>query len=159
MSTRYISNAVVALLGGLVVVLTFALSSTVGVAWVAFAVAIGVIGVSALSQLDRRRGLAQRLLDAMMIVVGGTLIGTSIVFGGTLVVWLAFALALGFVGLAFGGMTLHEVETWRSAHWLDELHWLVPEARRPAIGEVPPRGEHEAMAPTGEATTNQPRAA
>lgn len=158
MSTRYISNAVVALLGGLVVVLTFALSSSVGVGWVAFAVAIAVVGISVLSQLDRRRGLAQRMLDGTLVLVGGTLIATSIVFGGTTMVWLAFALALGLVGLAFGGMTLHEIESWRAAHWLDELHWLAPEVRRPAIGEVPPSEEHEAMVTRAE-TTSPPRAA
>lgn len=127
LSTRYLSNAVIALLGGLVVVLSMGLSSTVAVAWVAFGVAIGVVGISVLAQLDTRRGVVQRVLDAGMVAAGGTLIAVSLAFGGPTVMWLSFGLALGLVVIAFAGLTLNEVETWRTTHELGRLHRLVPE--------------------------------
>lgn len=140
MSTRYLSNAVVALLGGAVVVLSMGLSSATAISWIAFGVAIGIVAIAAAVQLDTRRGMAQRIMDLTTVAVGGTLIAVSVVFGGTTVVWLVFALALGLIGLGFAGLTLHEVETWRARHELGQLHWLVPESagRRevPTVGRA-----------------------
>lgn len=128
MSTRYLTNAAIALLGGFVVVISMGLASTTAIGWVAFGVAIGVVGILALAQLDTKRGLTQRLLDGALTAVGGTLIAVSVVFAGTTVMWLAFALALGLVGVAFAGLTLHEISTWRAMHRLGRLRWLGPEA-------------------------------
>lgn len=128
MSTRYLSNALIALLGGLVVVTSLTLA-TVPAAWVAFGIAIGVVAISILVQLDAKRGLAQRGMDAMLAVTGGAMIVTSRLLGAATVSWVTFALALGFVALAFAGMTLHEVMAWRSGHGLGELHWLDPTTR------------------------------
>jgi len=36
----------------------------------------------------------------------------------------AFGLSLGFVAVAFAGMTLNEIETWMSAHQGGEVHQL-----------------------------------
>lgn len=127
MSTRFFTNAAIALLAGVVVVLSVGMRSTVGAAWVAFAIGIGVVAISALAQLDTRRGVTQRLLDTAMVATGGTLIGASIVYGGSVVKWLVFALALGLAGLAFAGMGLHEIENWRGTRDLGQLHWLAPE--------------------------------
>lgn len=137
MSTRYVTNAVIAILAGLVVVLSMGLSSTVAVGWTAFGIAIGIVAVSLIAQLDTRRGGVQRLLDGLLVAVGGTLIGVSIFFAGTTLTWLAFALALGAVGTAFAGMTAHEVESWRSAHQLGQLHVL----RQHRFGERAQTGE------------------
>lgn len=142
MSSRFSSNALIALLGGLVVVLSMALGSTTALAWVAFGIAIGVVAIAAIAQLDTHRGMAQRLLDVGTAAVGGTLIAVSVVFAGTTVMWLAFALALGLVGVSFVGLTLHEVESWRASHQLGELHWLAPES--PARREVPTAGPRAA---------------
>lgn len=140
MSTRYLTNAAIALVAGFLVVISRALHSSTGVAWVAFAVAIGVVAVSAFAQLDRRRGMTQRLLDAAMATTGGTLIAVSVVFGGTTVAWLVFALALGLVGVSFVGMTLHEIANWREIHELERLRWLAPEEVTEGRGvATPPR--------------------
>ena len=140
MSTRYVSNALIALLGGLVVVLSMALSSASTVGWIAFGIAIGVVAISGLSQLDTHRGLIQRLVDLALVMVGGTLIATSVFFTGTTLTWLVFALALGFVGFALMGLTVHEVESWRAMHGLGELHWLHEHReRRPEVATVGPR--------------------
>jgi hypothetical protein len=71
----------------------------------------------------------QRALDGAAAVLSAVLVVFSLVFAGATVTWFAFALALGWVGVAIAGLTLHEIETWRSAHELGELHWLVGTSR------------------------------
>jgi hypothetical protein len=130
MSTRYLTNVIIAVLGGALVVFTQSLSSS-AIRWTGFGVAIAVLLVSLLAQLGAHRGIAQRGLDAVMAVTAGTLIVFSAgAFTGTVLEWLVFAFALGFVGIALAGLTLHEIETWREAHDLGELHWLAPADRR-----------------------------
>jgi hypothetical protein len=123
MSTRYLSNALIALLGGLVVVTSLTLATTPA-AWVGFGIAIAVVAVSLLVQLDAQRGLAQRGLDVMMLATGATMIVVSLILGAATVGWVMFALALGWVALSMTGLTLHEVLGWRTEHGLGELHWL-----------------------------------
>jgi hypothetical protein len=53
------------------------------VVWVAFGIAIGVLAVSVVVQLDTRRGGVQRLFDLLVTATGGTLLGVSVAFGGT----------------------------------------------------------------------------
>ena len=123
MSTQYLSNALIALLGGFVVVTSLVLAPT-SATWVGFGIAIAVVAVSLLVQLDLKRGMAQRGLDAVMFATGATMIVLSLVLGGATVGWVLFGLALGFVALSMTGLTLHEVLSWRSEHGLGELHWL-----------------------------------
>lgn len=120
MSSKYLTNLLIALFGGFIVVesLTF---SRPGARWVAFAFAIAVVGVSVAAQLDRGRGLVQEALDASLLAIGGTMIGISVVYTGTTAQWLDFALALGWLATAVGGMTLHEIESWRLSHGMAEL--------------------------------------
>lgn len=139
MSTRFVSNAVVSLLGGVVVVLSMGLSSWVAVRWSAFGIAIGIVGISVLAQLDQRRGTVQRALDVGLVLTAGMLIAATAFFSGTTVVWLAFALALGCVGVGFAGLTVHEVEMWRATHELGRLHWLAPRAERGGEETAGPR--------------------
>ena len=128
MSTRYFTNVLVAVLGGTLVVFTQSLSSG-AVMWTGFGVAIAILAVSLLAQLDAERGIAQRGLDAAMGVTAATLIVFAAgAFSGTTLVWLVFAFGLGFVGIALAGLTLNEVENWRAAHNLGQLHWLAPAA-------------------------------
>jgi hypothetical protein len=131
MSSRYFTNIVIAVLAATLVVFTQSLSSS-AVMWTGFGVAIAVLVVSVLAQLDAERGIAQRALDAAMAITAGTLIVfTAGAFSGTTLVWLVFAFALGFVGIALTGLTLHEIEEWRAAHNLGQLHWLAPAEATP----------------------------
>lgn len=123
MSTRYLSNALIALLGGFLVVASLTLG-TVPAAWVGFGIGIAVVLVSMLAQLDSARGLVQRGLDVAMLALGATVIVVSLVLGAATLGWVMFALALGFVAVAMSGLTLHEVLGWRAEHGLGELHWL-----------------------------------
>ena len=124
MTSRYFTNVIIALLGGLVVVGSQVFPPAT-VAWLAFGVAIVALGISVLAQLDSQRGLDQRALDGAMAVISAILVVLSLVFAGVTVTWLAFGLALGLVGVAVVGLTLHEIETWRSAHHLGQLPGLL----------------------------------
>ena len=127
MSTRYFTNLAIALAGGFLVVASRVFATNT-VEWLSFAVAIGVVVISLAAQLDRSRGLIQRGLDGLLLSLGVVTIVFSQTFSGTTLTWLAFAEALGFVGLAVTGLTVHEVETWRAAHQLPAFYNL--EARR-----------------------------
>lgn len=129
--SRYFTNLTVALLGGLVVVGSRTLT-TVTVVWLAFGVAAAVLMISVVAQLDSRRGIAQRAIDTALGAISVVLIVFSIVFAGATVTWLAFGLSLAFVGVAAVGMTWHEIENWRSANGLAELHSFI-RAGRPAV--------------------------
>jgi hypothetical protein len=132
--SRYFTNVVIALLAGLVVVGTQAFAAPT-VAWLAFGIAVGVLATSSVAQLDRSRGLVQRIFDGAMAITATVLIVFSLVFTGTLVTWLAFALALGFVAIALAGTTWHEIETWLSTRQTGEVRHLST-ARRPVEAEV-----------------------
>lgn len=129
MSTKYFTNLVVGLLAGFIVVASLVFASSTA-AWAAFAFAIAVLAMTLGVQLDSARGTEQRAMDALMGAISGTMIGVSVVYGGTLVKWLVFALALSWLAVAVGGLTLHEVTTWRGAHGLPELRALVPAPRK-----------------------------
>ncbi len=130
MSSRYFTNALIAVLAGTLVVFTQSLSSS-AVMWTGLGIAIVVLVVSLLAQLDTDRGIAQRALDGVMGITSVALIVfTAGTFSGGALVWLVFAFALGFVGVAITGLTLHEIENWRAAHNLGQLHWLAPETER-----------------------------
>jgi len=128
MSTRYITGALFALLGGFVVVVSQTLTASV-MRWVA--VAAGIAAVALLAQLDRSRGAVQRTLDGASVVAAGLLIIFSLATSGTTVVWLSFAFALGVVALAFAGLSVHEVSNWRTQLQLRNLRWL-PDTSRTA---------------------------
>jgi hypothetical protein len=123
MSTHYITCAPTAVLAGflLVVSQTFAPNT---LQWVATGVAVAAIAIAVLAQLDRARGGVQRTLDVATVVDGVLLIVFALEASGTAVEWLTFAFALGLVGLAFTGLTLHEVSNWRAQHQLARLRWL-----------------------------------
>jgi hypothetical protein len=130
MSTRYFTNALIAVLGGSVVVFSQSLSSD-PVRWIGFGAGVAILLVSLLAQLDGKRGIAQRGLDAAMAVTAGILVVFAAgAFSGTTLVWLVFAFGLAFVGIALTGLTLHEVEEWRVAHDLGTLHWMAPAESR-----------------------------
>jgi hypothetical protein len=132
--TRYFTNVIIALLAGFVVVATQAFAAPT-VAWLAFGAAIASLGISVLAQLDPDRGLVQRILDGVIASIATVLIVFSLVFAGSLVTWLAFGLALGFVAVALAGMTLHEVGTWFSIRHAEEVRHLG--TRRPVEAEAP----------------------
>ena len=143
MSTRFFTNLAIALFGGFVVVasLTFTHSTT---AWVAFAFGVAVLAMTVIAQLDQARSLEQRFVDVLMALTASAMVVTSLVYTGTTVMWLVFALALGWVGIAVSGLSLREVSVWRSSHGLAELRPFEralelrahPGVGQPAVGQT-----------------------
>ncbi len=117
MNTRYLSNLGLALGAGFLVVATQAFSAPVAAA-LTFAIAIGAtvlsVGTTAI-----RTTIAQRVISGVAAVIGAWTIVASLVFFPTTVVWLGFASALAFVGLAVLGLTVHELTTERVVHSLE----------------------------------------
>lgn len=125
MSTRFISNILLAVAGGFVVVATFAFAPPV-VGWIAFGVTgVGVLVLVAATALASGRGLVQRTLDAVVAVLAAWTIVESLVFDGSLMVWLSFGAAAAMVALAVAGLVAHERSTERVVHSLEDVR--VPE--------------------------------
>ncbi len=109
MSTRFLTNAIVALAAGFLVVASRAFgSSTTG--WLAFGIGIAILAIACLAQADRSRGAVQRVLDGIIALVSGWTVVASVVFHGATVTWLSTGEALALVALAFTGLTYNEVQ-------------------------------------------------
>ena len=148
MSIRYLTNAVIALLGGLVVVASQAFT-TATVAWLATGVAIAVLAVSLVAELERRREPIQRAIDVTTIASSVVLIVLALTLSGAAVTWIAFALALGYVVQGFAGLSLHEVATWRDAHHMEQLYWTTRRSgpdRRPERVDPASAADHRLAA-------------
>jgi hypothetical protein len=127
MSIRYLSNLVLALVAGFLVVAKQAFSLG-AVKWLTFAIAIGATVLS-LGTAGFRVGLVQRAISAVAAVIGIWTIVESLVFSLHTVMWLGFASALALVGLAVVGLTVHEFSTERVVHSL-EIEQEAPTRRR-----------------------------
>jgi hypothetical protein len=117
MSIRYIYNVALALAAGFLVVATQSFTAGTIVALV-FAISVGATVLSA-AVIPFRIGLVQRALAAVALVIGAWTIVASLVFSDVTVKWLGFSSALALVGLAFIGLTAHELRTERVVHSLE----------------------------------------
>ncbi|MGH2903084.1 MAG: hypothetical protein ACRDK7_05795 [Solirubrobacteraceae bacterium] len=118
MSTRYLTNLALALIGGALVVVSQAFS--VGLfMWVMLGVGIATILIAAPGVAFPARGNTQRGLDYLFCLLGAWTIVASAVFGGAAVTWLGFASGIGLVAIAVAGLTAHELSTERVVHSLE----------------------------------------
>jgi hypothetical protein len=86
--------------------------------WVAFGLSIGIIALLAAVQPVRGRGIVQRSADGLTGILAAWTIVASLIFAGTTLTWLVFGSGLGFVGLAYAGLVLHEIRTEHVVHTL-----------------------------------------
>lgn len=126
MSVRFMTNLLLALAGGFVVVESLVFAPSV-VGWVTLGVAIGILTMLAPAQLERMRALPQRGLDGAAGVLAIWTVIASTVFTGGALTWLSFAEGCGFVALATIGLVLHELKTERVVH-----SFKLEDARRPS---------------------------
>lgn len=127
---RYLSYLGFALVAGFIVVATQAFA-TGTVMWLAFAAGVifalgGVVSFPQSGQAHRAIGLGIGVLGALIII-------EALLSGGTTMIWLSFAGALGVVGLAIAGLTVHELSTERVVHSL-EVSPARPGERAPMAG-------------------------
>ena len=117
MNSRYLTNALLAVIGGFTVV-----ASQVWVPatfmWLMFSAGILAVLLGSTVAL-RGRGNVQRGLDGTIGILGAWTIVASLVFSGSVVTWLGFASGAAFVALAFIGLTLHELYTERVVHSIE----------------------------------------
>ena len=114
MSTRFITNAIVAVAAGFLVVAAQAFASST-TSWIAFGIAIGTLTVACLAQSDPSRGVAQRSLDGIVAIVSAWTIVASVVFNGATARWLSTGEAIALVALALAGLTYNEVREQKAA--------------------------------------------
>lgn len=115
MSTRYLTNVALMLLGGVLLVTSQAFA--VGTfSWVMLGVGIAALVITAPAIAIRSRGPAQRGLDYLFSLLGAWTIVASQVFAGTAVTWLGFASGAALVILALIGLSAHELSTERVVH-------------------------------------------
>lgn len=121
MSSRYISNMLIAIAAAFVLVAAQAFApSTVG--WIAFAVTgVGVLVLTAVTVLASGRGVIQRTLDGVVAALAVWTIVESLIFSGSLMVWLSFGAAAAIAALAVAGLTAHELSTERVVHSLEDV--------------------------------------
>lgn len=126
MSPRFISNLLLAAGGVVIVVFSQAIGS-VTTGWITFGIAIGVLTMLGVVQLDRGRGLSQRALDCLTGPLAAWTIIASVVFTKGTLTWLSFAEGIGLATLALAGLVVNELSTERI------VHSLAIEDGRPAV--------------------------
>ena len=117
MNTRYVTNLTLTLLPGFLVVASQAFTASTN-SWLSFAggAAIGAVALGGVAL--RGRGVVQRCTDAVVIVLGGWIVVSSLVFSSGSVIWLGFSAAVAVLALAITGLTLNELTTERLCiHW------------------------------------------
>lgn len=120
MSTRYLTNLILTLVGGFLVVVSQGFGGGL-FSWVMLGFGIATIVIAAPGVAIGSRGSTQRGLDYLFSLLGAWTIIASMVFAGAALTWLGFASGVGLVALGVAGLTLHELSTERVVHSL-EVH-------------------------------------
>jgi hypothetical protein len=108
MSMRFASNLVLAVLGGLLVILSlkFGLATT---RWLALGGGSAAVLVTLVAFATRGRGATQRSIDVTVALLGGWTIVASGAFAGATLRWLTFSEAAALGALAAAGLIAHEL--------------------------------------------------
>lgn len=99
---RLVGNIVLALVAVFLIVASLMFGATV-TGWLMFGVALGVVALVGLAQLDRHVGLPGHVVDGLTGALAIWATVASVVFAGPTLSWLSFAEAVGFVALAVAG--------------------------------------------------------
>lgn len=118
MNTRFATNILLAVIGGFLLVASFAFAVE-PFHWMMLGGGIAAVAISAPSMLIRSRGRVQRGLDLLVAAIGAWTIVASLVFGGLTVAWLGFASGAAFAVLGIVGLAIHERSTERVVHSLE----------------------------------------
>jgi len=118
MSSRYVTNLVLMLLGSFLVVASQAFGPSTFM-WLMLGGAIAALAIAAPAILFTERGVSQRGLDGLTTGLGAWTVVAAAVFAGATITWLGFASGLALVVLAVAGLTAHELRTERVVHSLE----------------------------------------
>lgn len=117
MNSRYLSNIALTIAGAFLVVVSQVWAAPTFM-WLMFGIGIVALVLAGAGAIPGR-GIVQRTLDGAIGILAAWTIVASLVFSGSTVIWLGFASAVAFVGLAVIGLTLHEFYTERVVHSLE----------------------------------------
>ena len=117
MSTRYLTNLFMLLVAATLVVFTqaFAVGAVTTLVF-AFGIGLTVLSIASAAMPTTR---TQRVIGGLGTLLGVWTIIESLIFSPTPAIWIGFADALGFVGLALIGLIVHELRTERVVHALE----------------------------------------
>jgi hypothetical protein len=105
---RFVSNLIVMIAAETLV--AFALAFRAGVlGWLGFGLGCLVVVVVLAAFVVRGRGVAQRVVDVLIVLAGGWLIVASRSFGGVPLKWISFGTGVLLALLALVGLVVHEV--------------------------------------------------
>ena len=76
---------------------------------------------AAATALASGRGQVQRTVDAVAGALAAWTIVETLVFSGTVMVWLTFGAAAAMLAIAAAGLILHELSTERVVHSLEDV--------------------------------------
>jgi drug/metabolite transporter (DMT)-like permease len=119
MSSRYIAWLAIGVAGAFLIVASDAFTSLATIAWLAFAISIGTLLVSAGIAYRYRNHVPTLVTSIVTAVVSAWTIVASLVFSLPVVQNLAFAGSLALAGLALAGLTIHELSSERVTHSLE----------------------------------------
>jgi hypothetical protein len=109
MASRFISNLVVLIAGSFLVTASFAFGSEV-LGWVGLAAGCVILLTVLVAFAVRGRGIAQRALDACVVLGGAWSIVAARSFTGGNLKWLTFSEGAMLAFLAVAGLIVHEVQ-------------------------------------------------
>jgi hypothetical protein len=112
--SRFISWLAVGVAAAFLVVVSTSFSRG-SIGWLAFAVSIGTLVVSAGIAYDARASLASASVALLIVVISAWMIVASLVFSQATVQHLTLGASLGIAGLALVGLTDHELSYARAA--------------------------------------------
>lgn len=110
------ANIALALAAVFLIVASLVFSAAVA-GWLMFGVALGVLALVGLAQLDRHASILEHVLDGLtgLVAIWATI--ASVVFAGAVVTWGSFAYAVAFTTLAVAaaGVATYEIVKGRMA--------------------------------------------
>lgn len=133
MRTRYLTNIVLTLLGGFLLVASQAFAVAT-FSWLMLGVGIAALVVTAPAIAMPRGARFQRGLDYVVSLLGAWTIVASQVFAGVAITWLGFASGAGLVALAIAGLSAHELSTERVVHSFELRGSMPAESERELAG-------------------------
>lgn len=146
MTSRFASNLVVLLAGATMVAFSLALRP-VALGWVGLGLGCMVVLTVILAFLARGRGVAQRVVDGLLVVAGAWTIVAMRSFDGLALKWICFGMGALLASLAVVGLVVHEIAVElalraRMPPWRDA--WMPADGReRPDARERPDGRERE----------------
>lgn len=107
---RLAVNVALALVATFLIVASLVFSASVA-GWLMFSVALGVLALVGLAQLDRHASVVEHVLDGLTGTLAIWATVASVVFAGDVLTWGSFAYAIGFTTLAIAsaGVATYEL--------------------------------------------------